>query len=49
MGTISKREVMDMVPKMKCGKVTRLDCVSTEIINKGGKAVMEWMVKLCNV
>ena len=49
MGHISETEVMDALAKMKCGKATGLDGVSTEMLKKGGKAVIEWMVRLCNV
>lgn len=40
---ISEKEVHDAVSKMKCGKDMGL------VIKYGGKAVIEWFVRLFNV
>ena len=46
---ISGKEVTDAIAKLKYGKAVGMDGVSVEMIKKGGKAVREWFVRLCNV
>lgn len=35
--------------KMKSGRATGFEDVSVEMIKKDGKAMIEWLVKLCNI
>lgn len=40
---------MDVVAKMNCRKAVGFDHRSVGIIKKGGKAMIAWLVRVCNV
>ena len=40
---ISKKEVRSVHRRMQCGKATGLDGIATELLNKGGEAIAEWL------
>ena len=46
---ISLEEVREAVNKMKSGKAPGLDGFPVECLNKGGTAVLKWLVRLLNL
>ena len=46
---VSLVEVAEAVNEIKSGKAPGLDGFPVECLNKGGTAVLEWLVRLLNV
>src|SRR5678815_6172149 len=45
---LAKRRKMGRVRKLKNGKSSDIDEITSEMIKNGGKMVIDWILKLCN-
>ena len=48
-GIISEKEVKEAVAMLKLGKAEGMDGISGEMIKMGGRAVIEWLIRVFNV
>ena len=49
MGSISDKEIMDALKKMKSGKSAGVDGILPEMLKAGGSVIVKWFKRLANV
>lgn len=49
MGKVERGEEQGTIKKLKLGKASGIDGITTEILRYGGDVTVEWMLQICNL
>ncbi len=48
-GRLEQSETIEVIRKLKVGKVPGLDGITAEMLKCGGEIVVDWMMWICNI